>query len=211
MKYLLKLNEYIQSTLVKPKMDKVLSTPMSAEMFLKKIANRYNDLISKKTSESLDDNLGIEDDFLRNLRRQFEPENLEGAMQDNTEILALLSSIRETESEMSEQDKTDKAMEIVKDIFKGKGFDITKLEFKLDILNDQDLMDAKSDIIGISPEEFKEVKREVTRDKPKLKKEIDIRAIQNALTQGFASSIKAEFIMGDTDIGGIRVGGEYIF
>ncbi len=203
MKYLLKLNEYIQSTLVKPKMDKVLSTPMSAEMFLKKIANRYNDLISKKTSESLDDNLGIEDDFLRNLRRQFEPENLEGAMQDNTEILALLSSIRETESEMSEQDKTDKAMEIVKDIFKGKGFDITKLEFKLDILNDQDLMDAKSDIIGISPEEFKEVKREVTRDKPKLKKEIDIRAIQNALTQGFASSIKDDFIMGDTEIEGI--------
>lgn len=209
MKYLLKLNEYIQSSVVKPKMDRVLSTPMSAEMFLKKIANRFNDLISKQTSESLEDNPGMEDDFLRKLRGQFEPENLEGAMQDNTAILALLASIRETESEMSEQDKKDKAMEIVEDIFKGKGFDLRKLEFKLDILNDQDLMDAKSDIIGISPEEFKEVKREITRDKPKLKKEIDIRAIQNALTQGFASSIKDDFVMGDTEVEGVSFGDYY--
>lgn len=209
MKHLLKLNEYIQSAMVKPKMDKVLSTPMSVEMFLKRIANRFNDLISKQSLESLEENPGLDDDFLRNLKGEFEPENMEGAIQDSQDILTLLASIRQAESEMSEQDKKDKAMEIIKDIFKGKGFDIAKLEFKLDILNDQDLMDAKSDIIGIPPEEFKDIKREVTRDKPKLKKEIDIRAIQNALTQGFASSIKDDFVMGDTEIEGVSFGDYY--
>ena len=209
MKHLLRLNEYVQDTLARPKMDKVLSTPMSAEMILKKIADRYNKLISKSTSESLEDNLGLDDDFMRNLKGQFSPEDLQGAMQDNRDILSLLSSIRQSESGMSEQDKKDKAMEIVEDIFKGKGFDLNKLEFKLDILNDGDLMDAKSNIIGVPPEEFKEVKREITRENPKLKKELDVRAIQNALTQGFASSIKDDFVMGDTEIEGVSFGDYY--
>lgn len=209
MKHLLKLNEYVQDTLARPKLDKVLSTPMSAEMMLEKIAERYNKLISKSSSESLEDNLGLDDDFMRNLKGQFSPEDMQGAIQDNRDILALLSSIRQSEAQMSEQDKKDKAMEIVEDIFKGKGFDLNKLEFKLNILDDGDLMDAKSNIIGIEPEEFKEVKREITRENPKLKKELDVRAIQNALTQGFASSIKDDFVMGDTEIEGVSFGDYY--
>jgi len=209
MKHLLKLNEYVQDTLVRPKADRMLSTPMSAEMMLKKIAQRYNSLMSKSTSESLEDNLGLDDDFMRNLKGQFSPEDVQGAMQDSRDILNLLSSIRQSESGMSEQDKKDKAMEIVEDIFKGKGFDLNKLEFKLDILDDGDLMDAKSNIIGISPEEFKEVKREISRENPKLKKELDVRSIQNALTQGFATSIKDDFVMGDTEIEGVSFGDYY--
>lgn len=203
MKHLLKLNEYVQDVLTRPMMNKVLSTPMSAEVMLKKIANRYNSLISKGLSESIEDNLGLDDDFMRNLKGQFGQEDLRGAMQDSQDILALLASIRQSEASMSDQDKKNKAMEIVEDIFKGKGFDLNKLDFKLRILNDNDLMDAKSNIIGVSPEQFKEIKQEISRENPELKKELDIRAIQNALTQGFASSIKDDFIMGDTEIEGV--------
>lgn len=209
MKHLLKLNEYVQDVLVKPKMDKILQTPMSAEMILKKIADRYNSLISKNTSEALDDNLGLDDEFLRRLEGQFEPENVNAAMQDSHEILRLLASIRQTEAGMSEEEKKEKAMEIVEDIFKGKGFDLKKLEFKLDILNDGDLMKAKHDVIGMPPEQFKRVKSEIQRDNPKLKKELDIRAIQNALTQGFATSIKDDFVMGDNEIEGVSFGDYY--
>lgn len=209
MKHLLKLNEYVQDVLAKPKMDKLLQTPMSAEMMLKKIADRYNSLISKSTSEALGDNLGLDDEFLRRLEGQFEPENINAAMQDSQEILRLLASIRQTEAGMSEEEKKEKAMEIVEDIFKGKGFDLKKLEFKLDILNDGDLMKAKHDVIGVPPEQFKRVKSEIQRDNPKLKKELDIRAIQNALTQGFATSIKDDFVMGDNEIEGVSFGDYY--
>ncbi len=209
MKHLLKLNEYVQEIIEKPLIKKAISTPMTVEMMLKRIAQRFNKLISKNSNESLEDNLGLSDDFMRNLKGQFEPEDVQGAMQDNQDILQLLSSIRETESEMSEEDKKEKAMEIVSDIFNGKGFDINKLDFKLNILNDSDLMDAKSNIIGVEPERFKEVKKEIEEENPKLKKEIDVRAIQNALTQGFASSIKDDFVTGDTEIEGVSFGDYY--
>src|SRR5210317_729618 len=102
MKHLLRLNEYVQDVLAKPKMDKLLQTPMSAEMMLKKIADRYNSLISRNTSEALGDNLGIDDEFLRRLEGQFEPEDIDAALRDNQEILRLLASIRQTEAGMSE-------------------------------------------------------------------------------------------------------------
>ena len=182
---------------------------MSVEMFLKKIADRYNSLISKSSSESLENNMGLDDDFMRSLKGRFSEEDFQGALRDNQDILNLLTSIRQSESSMSEQEKKDKAMEIVQDIFKGKGFDLNKLEFKLDILDDGDLMDAKHNIIGVPPEQFKEIKDEIEEENPKLKKELDIRAIQNALTQGFASSIKDDFVMGDTEIEGVSFGDYY--
>ena len=208
MKHLLRLNEYVEA-MEKPMVKKALNTPMTAEMMLKKIAQRFNKLIGKKSNESLDDNLGLSDDFMQNLKGQFEPEDVEGAMRDSRDILQLLSSIRQAEADMSEADKKEKAMEIVLDIFKGKGFDVEKIDFKLDILNDSDLMDAKSNIIGVEPERFKEVKKEIEEENPKLKKELDIRAIQNALTQGFATSIKDDFVTGDTEIEGVSFGDYY--
>ena len=51
MKYLLRLNEYVEDAIARPRIDKMLSTPMSVEMLLKKIADRYNSLISKSSSE----------------------------------------------------------------------------------------------------------------------------------------------------------------
>jgi hypothetical protein len=209
MKHLLRLNEYVEDAIARPQIDKMLSTPMSVEMFLKKIADRYNSLISKSSSESLENNMGLDDDFMRSLKGRFSEEDLQGALGDNQDILNLLTSIRQSESSMSEQEKKDKAMEIVQDIFKGKGFDLNKLEFKLDILDDGDLMDAKHNVIGVPPEQFKEIKDEIEEENPKLKKELDIRAIQNALTQGFASSIKDDFVMGDTEIEGVSFGDYY--
>ena len=209
MKYLLRLNEYVEDAIARPRIDKMLSTPMSVEMLLKKIADRYNSLISKSSSESLENNMGLDDDFMRSLKGRFSEEDFQGALRDNQDILNLLTSIRQSESSMSEQEKKDKAMEIVQDIFKGKGFDLNKLEFKLDILDDGDLMDAKHNIIGVPPEQFKEIKDEIEEENPKLKKELDIRAIQNALTQGFASSIKDDFVMGDTEIEGVSFGDYY--
>lgn len=209
MKHILKINEYVEELVEKPMIRKAIEAPATAETMLKRIANRFNKLLNKRSNESLEDNLGLSRDFMDSLKGQFEPENLQGALQDNQDILRLLSNIRQVESEMSEQDKKEKAMEIVLDIFKGKGFDISKLNFKLDILGDNDLMDAKSNIIGISPEEFKEVKKEIESDNPKLKKEIDVRAIQNALTQGFATSIKDDFVTGDNEIEGVSFGDYY--
>jgi len=214
MKHIRKIYEYTE-TLAYPKKAikrRISDSPIKINSIIKKIIERYNSLITKKnTSESLEDNLGISGEYLDRLKSEFPGGDIEAAMQDSTEVVRLLTAIRQSESQLSDTQKKRKAMEIVEEIFSGKGFDISKIKFNLHMVNDEDLSDIKNNVIGKSPAEFKEIKKEIRDENPKLAKEIDIRAIQNALTQGFAAAIKDDFVMGDTEIQGVSFGDYYDF
>lgn len=212
MKFLRSINEYLKpATLNRPtKRYSVSSSPINIDILLKKIVRRYNTLISKEeTSESLENNLGIPQEYLNRLKSEFPDIDVNAAQQDSNEVLRLLAAIRQSEASLSDTEKKEKAIEIVKSIFSGKGFDVDKIKFNLHIVNDNDLMRIKNDVIGKTPEEFKEIKDKIKDENPKLSKEIDIRSIQNALTQGFASAVKDDFVLGDSEIQGVSFGDYY--
>ena len=213
MRFLQSINEYFNPPTLDTapvKRRNVNSSPTNVSNILMKIVDRYNKLISKEnTSESLEDNLGISQEYLDRLKSEFPEADISGAQSDSTDIVRILAAIRESESQMSDSEKKEKAMEIVDSIFSGRGFDISKIKFNLHIVNDEDLMEIKNKIIGKTPDEFKEIKAEIKDENPKLAKEIDIRSIQNALTQGFSSAVKDDFIMGDSEIQGVSFGEYY--
>lgn len=183
------------------------------DIMVGKIISRYNSLIkSEKTSEALGDNMGIPDGYLQRLKDEMEPQDFNRAVRSSQEILQLLATIKQAESEYSEEEIKAKATEIVMETFIGKGIDMADIEFKLEVLGDEDLMQAKEGtIVGQPIDELIAKKQELRQDadKVKLAKEMDIRAIQNALTQGFASSIKDDFVQGDTEIEGVSFSDYY--
>ena len=216
MKYIRKINEY---ALEEPPFIEIAPKRRAASdrgeinRILHKIIDRYNSLISKGTNESLEDNLGIPKEYLDRIKASLpsEEENLENLGEDTTEILRLLAAIREIESNYEDADKKEKALDIVYSIFKGHGLNLDDVEFDLEIIKDSDLFKWKNPIIGKSTEEFKEIKKDIRRNKPKLAKEIDIRAIQNALSQGFSSAVKDDFAAGDQEIQGVGFEDYYSF
>lgn len=179
---------------------------------LSKIIKRYNSLVSGKSNEGLEDNLGIPKEYLDRIKASLPGEDIQSAMEDTKEVLELLAAIRESEKEYSDDEKKEAALNIVNDILSGQGMDVEDLDFELTILDDGDLQDAKEGtIVGKSPDEFKEIKKNIKERDPKMAKEMDIRSIQNALSQGFSSAVKDDFIMGDSEIQGVSFEDYYKF
>ena len=145
---------------------------------------------------------GIPKDFMKKAGEGKPTPSMGEFMQGGMESFRIINTVKEKESEYTDEQLKQIALDTVKKLFSGtKVIDINEVNFDLKImpLPDPRNIEPESDmkrgtVAGYNDEEFTQKRDEEDEE---IKPEIDKRRIINALTQGFAMASQEDIIMSD--------------